>query len=115
MTPTNPTSFRLPAITLAQLDALCELTGQNRSSVVTMAIDRMYQREFKTMGSTTYRKFVIEAYTDSLGAWHATIFDPKEQMTVGNTPAEGEYGHDTESIAITTAKALIDEAMDKGY
>jgi hypothetical protein len=42
---THPTSFRLSAATLAQLRALSPAYNDNLTTVVTVAIDRMYREE----------------------------------------------------------------------
>jgi predicted DNA-binding protein len=39
------TSYRLPEMTLGQIKALTEHTGSSDANVISLAIDRMYQKE----------------------------------------------------------------------
>lgn len=42
------TSYRLPDITLRQIEELVTITGASQANVISTAIDRMYQQEKRT-------------------------------------------------------------------
>lgn len=43
------TSYRLPEMTLNQIEQLAKSTGSSDANVITIAIDRMYQKEIRNM------------------------------------------------------------------
>jgi len=47
----QPTSVRLPDITIRQLAELIAATGMTQSEVITTGIDRMYQQEIKDVNA----------------------------------------------------------------
>lgn len=49
--PKQPTSVRLPDMTMRQLTELIASTGMTQSELITTAIDRMYQQEKQNMNT----------------------------------------------------------------
>jgi hypothetical protein len=67
------------------------------------------------MSTQTYKGFEIETAQDSLGNWHATVHDAKEEMTLATVPGDGKYGTTQEQQAVYAAKGLIERTLGKGY
>lgn len=55
------TSYRLPGMTLSQIEQLAKSIGSSDANVITIAIDRMYQKETRAMNATQARKLAVEA------------------------------------------------------
>lgn len=70
----QPTSMRLPALTVRQIAELIAATGMTQSEVITIAIDRMYREEKKNMNTFatlvdingTYHEMQINGQIDNL-------------------------------------------------
>lgn len=45
----NVSSYRLPTHTESQIDALAARLGMSKANVITLAVDRMYREETRTM------------------------------------------------------------------
>ena len=67
------------------------------------------------MSTQNYKEFQIETEQDSLGNWHATVTDTKEEMTLATVPGDEKYGTGQEQNAVYAAKGLIDRTLNKGY
>lgn len=81
MSNTRQTGIRLPELTQRQLSALCESTGMNQSSIVIMAIDRMYRQEKQTMKTINVKIDVTEDGMFS-GDWSGVDMDASAEKHI---------------------------------
>lgn len=104
--PKQPTSVRLPDMTMRQLTELIAATGMTQSELIATAIDRMYQQETQTMTTDT-----AYDYTD-LARRYGTIevevkgleltFWPTRQPELSNRLFTGWWGDAEEGEPYTT-------------
>lgn len=80
----QPTSVRLPDLTMRQLAELITATGMTQSEIIAHAIDRMYREEIKPMTQTTVR-LVCSAGQDAYDAI-------AEAIKEGDLPANAKLG-----------------------
>lgn len=55
------TSYRLPEMTLNQIEKLAQQTGSSDANVIAFAIDRMFQQEIKTVNTQQAKQLATVA------------------------------------------------------
>lgn len=98
------TSYRLPEMTLTQIEQLSRQAGASDANIITIAIDRMFRQEIKTMNTSKYEYSVIE---DNGGGLHLFLFEPDTE-----TPVKGFTGFEYAPGSLATSLDSLDEGDD---
>lgn len=87
------TSYRLPEMTLNQIEQLAKTTGSSDANVIAFAIDRMFQQEIKTMTTQT-TTVTLKFVAQSGHVWEETVEADDIDSTIEQTVAtHGDIDH----------------------